>query len=70
MIDLKSLTEDDLGRTVLYTPSAVSFPHHMIFQERGVVTSWNETYIFVRYGANQHSNATSPRDLEWDHDGD
>lgn len=31
--------------------------------EEGVITSVNDTYVFVRYGAHIGSQATSPEDL-------
>ena len=55
MIFLSTLTDADLGRAVLYTPTG----------ERGTITSWNEEFIYVRYGTNPQGNATSPEDLEW-----
>jgi hypothetical protein len=30
----------------------------------GVITSVNDTYVFVRYAGDQHSKATAPKDLE------
>ncbi len=33
-------------------------------REQGVVTSVNDIWVFVRYGSDHHSKATSPRDLE------
>lgn len=31
--------------------------------EDGVITSVNDTYVFVRYGGDQHGKATRPEDL-------
>lgn len=42
------------GSRVVYTPT----------KEDGVVTSINDKYVFVRYGGDTHSKATSPGDLE------
>jgi hypothetical protein len=53
-------TLDDIGRKVVYrarNPKAEP--------EEGVITSFNETCVFVRYGADVHSKGTSRRDLEW-----
>lgn len=33
-------------------------------KEDGMITSVNDTYVFVRYAGDQHSKATSPEDLE------
>lgn len=52
--------EGDAGRSVIYTD-----PHKRV-SERGIITSWNDTHIFVRYGYGSTSAAT-PRDrLEWE----
>lgn len=53
-------TESDVGRRVVYRPrfaGAVS--------EEGVVTSFNERYVFVRYGTQSTSAATLREELEW-----
>jgi hypothetical protein len=52
--------KDDIGRSVIYR-TAESEP------EEGVITSFNGSYVFVRYGANQNSKATSRHRLEWTH---
>lgn len=51
---------DAVGRKVVYERPFCS-------KEVGVITSVNDTYVFVRYGTNQTSHATSPEDLtlEW-----
>jgi hypothetical protein len=33
-------------------------------KEEGVITSVNSTFVFVRYGSDQHSKATRPQELE------
>ncbi len=54
------MTLDDareaIGRTAVYER-----PH--CAKEVGVITSVNDTYVFVRYGTSQTSHATSPEDL-------
>jgi hypothetical protein len=50
--------EDDIGRAVVYTGKAWR-------QARGVITSFTDRSVFVRYGADTHSKATSRADLEW-----
>jgi hypothetical protein len=52
-------TEEDVGRSVVYTP------YEGAKTEDGVITSVNEQYVFVRYGADKGSKATDPRDLKW-----
>jgi hypothetical protein len=46
-------------RAVVYLPS-----RRWGRLESGVITSVNDTFVFVRYGANQTSTATRPEDLE------
>lgn len=54
-------TLSDVGREVIYTgnrwPGAKT--------EAGVITSFNDTCVFVRYAADKHSKGTSREDLEW-----
>lgn len=52
------LTQEHIGRSVVYRA-----PHSK--PEQGVITSFNAKYVFVRYGSNTTSQATSPGDLEW-----
>lgn len=52
-------TEKDIGRSVVYKPS-----HGTI--EQGVITSFNEKVVFVRYKQNSsQGQATKRKDLEW-----
>lgn len=52
----------DIGRKVVYRPR-----FHGAVPEEGVITSFNETCVFVRYGADVHSKGADRRDLEWVH---
>jgi hypothetical protein len=52
-------TEKDIGRAVLYGP------RHGQPLEEGVITSFNNVYVFVRYGSDKHSKATLRGDLRW-----
>ena len=54
-------TEDDIGRAVVYTGNR--FPGGKL--EEGVITSFHDHAVFVRYGADKGSKATSRADLEW-----
>ncbi len=54
-------TEKDIGRVVLYQGG------HPDDKDRGVITSFNERVVFVRYGSKQTSQATSRCDLTWEH---
>lgn len=68
MIEITSLTQEDVGRWVTYTAS----DGHT---ETGKLKSWNDTYIFVVYNANDNwdgdhwkdytAAATRPEDLEF-----
>jgi hypothetical protein len=55
---LTDLKETDVGRFVIYTA------HHGE-REEGVISSWNDTYIFVRYGRGSTAAATDPNQLEF-----
>ena len=54
-------SEDDIGRSVIYTGNR--YPGGAI--EEGVITSFNNFCVFVRYGADKHSKGTSRADLDW-----
>lgn len=56
---------DDISRTVIFTGNR--YPGGQT--EEGVITSFNEWAVFVRYGADKHSKGTSRADLEWAHVG-
>jgi hypothetical protein len=53
-----TVTEQDIGRQVVYCPR-----HGAL--EVGVITSFNERFVFVRYGDETTSQPTSRQDLEW-----
>jgi len=52
----------DIGRTVIYTPR-----HSGAKLEEGVISSFNDCCVFVRYGADKHSKGTARSDLSWAH---
>lgn len=54
-------TKDDIGRSVIYTGN--HYPGGKL--EEGVITSFNNYTVFVRYGADKHSKGTACQDLEW-----
>ena len=54
-------TQDDVGRAVVYTGNR--YPGGKL--EEGVITSFNDHRVFVRYGSDKASKATSRQDLEW-----
>lgn len=53
--------KNNIGRWVVYTPFK-GCPDNQ--KEVGVITSVNDTYVFVRYGNELHSKATRPEDLK------
>ena len=59
MIVIKDLTENDKGRMVEYRANA------MHGQEEGIITSWNDSFVLVRYGSDKGSKATRPEDLDF-----
>lgn len=54
-------TEQDIGRKVVYTGNRYAGGK----LEEGVITSFNNYGIFVRYGSQTTSQSTSREDLEW-----
>lgn len=52
---------EDIGREVIYTGNR--YPGGKL--EAGVITSFNEHAVFVRYDGERASKATSRQDLEW-----
>lgn len=59
---IDDLTEQDVGRKVVYVPfKDCDFDLY----EEGVITSWNDVNVFVRYGSDCHSKATSPCDINF-----
>lgn len=58
-------TANDIGRMVIYR----DFGGRGKIEE-GVITSFNDSYVFVRYGGNGTTSAATARgDLEWSHRG-
>ena len=59
-IDIKEVTDADIGLGVIYNPRHGA-------REDGVITSYNDNFIFVNYGARCMGRgiATSPNDLTW-----
>jgi hypothetical protein len=53
-----SPTEVDIGRKVIYRGHAGE-------REEGAITSFNDHYVFVRYGTGSTSAATLRDQLEW-----
>ncbi len=66
MIDIRQLTDEDIGREVFYTNGVGN-------KEFGKLKSWNYKWVFVVYHcANDWDHfqdytgaATDPNDLEW-----
>lgn len=50
----------NIGRAVVYRAGHLGAP-----AEQGIITSANDRYVFVRYGATEHGVATPPDKLEW-----
>lgn len=50
-----------IGRRVVYVPFAGCDPGQ---HEIGIITSTNNRFVFVRYGSDINSKATSPEDLQ------
>lgn len=54
-------TEKDIGRGVIYQGS-----HPNAELEPGLITSFNDSAVFVRYDGKRHSQATGREDLRWE----
>lgn len=52
-------TQNDIGSKVIYRAHRDAEP------EEGVITSFNEFMVFVRYGSDTHSKGTRRWNLEW-----
>lgn len=61
MIDPSTLTDDDKGRNVIYTSDQAD---GTTLTESGVLTSWNENYIFVRF--NRHPAGVYPENVRFE----
>lgn len=57
-----SPTTEDIGRKVIYTPSG-DYPDKVI--EEGVLSSFNDHYIFVRFGHSPIGVPVSRDNLDW-----
>ena len=57
-MNINDLKDSDVGRLAIYTA------HHGERQE-GTISSWNDTYVFVRYGLGSTAVATDPDQLEF-----
>ena len=55
-MNIAELQINDKDRLVIYKQGTDE-------QEEGVITSWNDRFVFVRYGGDNHSKATYPQDL-------
>lgn len=56
------ITKAKAGRKVIYTPFE-GCDRDLL--EEGVITSFNECNIFVRFGSDIHSQACTPSDLKY-----
>ena len=58
MIDIEKLTKNDIGKKVVYL--SANSP-----AEEGVISTWNNRFIYVTYGDDKHSQGTYPDHLDW-----
>lgn len=54
--------EKDIGRGVIYRADSKLLGE----REAGVITSFNERCVFVRYGDKRNAEATAREDLTWE----
>lgn len=57
-------TKADIGRRVIY------LANHATDTETGIISSFNEHLVFVRYGEKAHPEGTHRGNLEWFQVGD
>jgi hypothetical protein len=57
VIDISKLTKKDVGRAVLYHREYCT-------PERGVLTSWNAHYVFVKFRG-QNGESCEPEDVSF-----
>jgi hypothetical protein len=50
-----------VGRKVIYTPYEGCNENEL---ETGIITGYNDKYVFVRYGSDINSKATKPEDIK------
>jgi hypothetical protein len=58
VIETSKLTDEDRGREVVFESQGS-------YREFGIISSWNERFIFVKYDGRQQSQATRPEDLRF-----
>jgi hypothetical protein len=58
MIEIAKLTEKDKGREVVFDSQERK-------REFGIISSWNERFIFVKYAGSQYGKATRPENLRF-----
>jgi hypothetical protein len=60
-------TEQDIGRRVIYVPQHAQNDTHHKDAELGVISSFNNRFVFVRYDGDAHTNskATYRINLHW-----
>lgn len=58
---IEDLTAVDEGRGVL-------FHHRHGGSDRGTLSSWNDHWIFCRFGHGSTAAACDPRQLTWEHE--
>ena len=61
-------TKDDIGRSVIYIPNCDSYFSLTIEtqdEEIGVITSFNDAVVFVRFGSEKQAKAIYRKDLFW-----
>jgi len=60
MIHIELLKESDKGKTVIYSPFDFSKP------DKGIITGWDEKYIFVHFTNVNKPYPVNPEDLTFE----
>ena len=60
MIHIELLRESDKGKSVTYSPFEFSIP------DKGVITNWDEKFIYIKFENTVKSFPVNPEDLEYE----
>jgi len=64
IIEGRKVTKEDIGSPVTYIPTHARGDVNHSDSERGHISSFSDTHLFVRYNS-PNGASTRPRDLVW-----
>lgn len=68
MIDITKLKEVDKGRQVKYIPRHAKGDRNHKDCETGIISSWSNIYIFVRFTTGSTAAGVRPQDLVFENE--